>query len=53
MFVSPTPITNIESLSQFTISSLDSGSFDKNQADVNIQKPTTFTSIQYRDSDGL
>ena len=41
MFVSPPPITNIESLSQSTISSLDSGSFERNQADGNIQQPTT------------
>ena len=41
MFVSPTPIPNIESLSQSTISSLDSGSFDRNRADRNIQQPTT------------
>ena len=41
MFVSPPPITNIESLSQSTISSLDSGSFDRNRADGNIQQPTT------------
>ena len=41
MFVSPTPITNIESLSQSTISSLDSGSFDGNRADRNTQQPTT------------
>ena len=41
MFVSPPPIPNIESLSQSTISSLDSGSFDRNQADSNIQQPTT------------
>ena len=41
MFVSPPPITNIESLSQSTISSLDSGSFDINRADGNIQQPTT------------
>ena len=41
MFVSPLPIPNIESLSQFTISSLDSGSFDRNRADGNIQQPTT------------
>ena len=40
-FVSPPPIPNIESLSQSTISSLDSGSFDRNQADGNIQQPTT------------
>ena len=30
IFVSPPPITNIESLSQSTISSLDSGSFGRN-----------------------
>ena len=41
MFVSPPPITHIESLSQSTISSLDSGSFDRNRADGNIQQPTT------------
>ena len=41
MFVSPPPIPNIESLSQSTISSLDSGSFDINRADGNIQQPTT------------
>ena len=41
MFVSPPPIPNIESLSQSTISSLDSGSFDRNQADGNIQQQTT------------
>ena len=41
MFVSPPPIPNIESLSQSTISSLDSGSFDRNQADGNIQQLTT------------
>ena len=40
-FVSPPPIPNIESFSQSTISSLDSGSFDRNQADVNNQQPTT------------
>ena len=39
-FVSPPPIPNIESLSQSTISSLDSGSFDRNRADGNIQQPT-------------
>ena len=33
--------TNIESLSQSTISSLDSGSFDRKRADGNIQQPTT------------
>ena len=41
IFVSPPPITNIESLSQSTISSLDSGSFDTNQFDGNIHQPTT------------
>ena len=41
MFVYPPPIPNIESLSQYTISSLESGSFGINQADVNIQKLTT------------
>ena len=41
MLVSPPPIPNIESLSQSTISSLDSRSFDRNQADGNIQQPTT------------
>ena len=39
-FVSPPPILNIESFSQSTISSLDSGSFDRNRADGNIQQPT-------------
>ena len=41
MFVYPPPIPNIESLSQSTISSLDIGSFGRNQADMNIQQPTT------------
>ena len=41
MFVSPPPITNIESLSQSTISSLGSGLFGRNRADVNIQQPNT------------
>ena len=41
MFVSPPPIPNIESLSQSTISSLDSGSFGRNLSDMNTQKPTT------------
>ena len=41
MFVSPPPIPNIELLSQSTISSLDSGSFGRNRADVNIQQQTT------------
>ena len=40
-FVSPPPIPNIESFSQFTISSLDSGSFDRNRADRDIQQQTT------------
>ena len=41
MFVSPPPIPNIESLSQSTMSSLDSVSFDRNRADGIIQQPTT------------
>ena len=41
MFVSSLHITNIESLSQSTISSLDSGSFDRNRSDGNIQQTTT------------
>ena len=41
MFVSPPPIPNIESLYQYTISSLESGSFGGNRAGVNIQQPTT------------
>ena len=41
MFVSPPPITNIESLSQSTISSLDSGSFGRNRANMNIQQQST------------
>ena len=41
MFVSSPPIPNIESFSQSTISSLDSGSCDRNQADGNIQQQTT------------
>ena len=40
MFVSPPPIPNIESLSKCTISSLDSGSLGRNQADVNIKQQT-------------
>ena len=40
-FVAPHPISNIESFSQSTISSLDSGSFDRNRADGNNQQPTT------------
>ena len=39
VFVSRPPIPNIESLYQSTISSLDSGSFGRNRADVNIQQP--------------
>ena len=41
IFVSPPTIPNIESLSQSTISLLDSGSFGRNRADGNIQQPTT------------
>ena len=41
MFVSPPPIPNIESLPQSTISSIDSRSVDRNQADGRIQQPTT------------
>ena len=41
MFVSPPPIPSIESLSQSTISSLDSGLFDRNRADGNIQQQNT------------
>ena len=41
MFVSLPPIPNIESFSQSTISSLDSGSYDRNRADGNIQQQTT------------
>ena len=41
MFVSPLPIPNLESFYQSTISSLDSGSFDRNRDDGNIQQPTT------------
>ena len=41
MFVSPLPIPKIESLSQSPILSLDSGSFDRNRADGNIQQQTT------------
>ena len=40
-FFSPPPIPNIESFSQSTISSLDSGSYDRKRADGNIQQPTT------------
>ena len=41
MFISPPPIPNIESLYPSTISSIDSGSFDRNRADGNIQQLTT------------
>ena len=41
MFVYQPPIPNIESLSQSTISSLDSGLFGRNWADMNIQEQTT------------
>ena len=41
MFVYPPPITNIESFSQSTISSMGSGSFGRNIYDVNIQQRTT------------
>ena len=41
IFVSTPPILNIESLYQYTISSLDSGSFFINQANGNILQPTT------------
>ena len=40
-FVSPPPIPNIESFSQSTISSLYSGSCDRNRADRNNKQPTT------------
>ena len=41
MFTSPPSIPNIESFSQSTISSLDSGSFSRKKADINIQQQTT------------
>ena len=41
IFVSSPPINNIELLSQSTISSLDSGSFGRKRADVNIQQQNT------------
>ena len=41
MIVSTPSIASIESLSQFTISSLDSGLFGRNRYDVNIQQATT------------
>ena len=41
IFVPPPPIPKIESLSRSTISSFDSGSFGRNQADANIQQQTT------------
>ena len=40
-FFSQPTIPNIESFSQSTISSLDSGSFDRNRADGNNQQSTT------------
>ena len=41
MFVSSPPIPNIESLSQYNISSLHSGSFSSNRSGANIKQPTT------------
>ena len=41
MFVSTHPSPNIESLSQSTISSLDSGSFGRNLDDMNNQQRNT------------
>ena len=41
IFVSPPPIPKIESLSLSIISSLDSGYFGINRADVNIKQQTT------------
>ena len=41
MFVFPSTIPKIESLSQPTISPLDSGSFGRNISDMNIQQQTT------------
>ena len=41
MFVSPPLILNIESFSQYTISSLYSVSFGRNQADVKIKQQNT------------
>ena len=41
MFVSPPPIPNIESLSQSTISSLDSRSFGINRSEMTIQQQNT------------
>ena len=41
MFVSTPPIPNIEPLSQTTTSSLDSVSFGRNIADLNIQQQNT------------
>ena len=40
MFVSPPCILSIESFYKSTISSLGSGSFGRNQSDVNIQQQT-------------
>ena len=50
MFVHPLPIPNIESLSQYTILSLDSVSFDRNRSDVNIQQQTT---LEVADTEAL
>ena len=52
MFVSSPPITNIESLSQSTISYLDSGLFGRNRADVNIQLQTT-SEVANTDKQGI
>ena len=41
IFLSPPPITNIESLYQSSISSLGNGSFVRNRSDMNIQQQTT------------
>ena len=41
MFLFPPPIPNIESFFQSTISSLNSRSFGRNRADINIQQQTT------------
>ena len=49
MFVSLPPTPNIESLSKSNISSLDSGSFGRNQAGVNIQKLNT-SEVAYIDT---
>ena len=49
MFVSTPPITNIESLSQSTISLLSIGSFCRNLSDVNIQQRTK-SEVAYTDT---